>query len=329
MRAFILRILLPLAALGVLGALLRYASWNLPELPIDQLPGMTLFAPVSLIAIWLGWRPIWRINELLTLLVALVLSFLQWNLVMLWGLPIRAVPFALGVNASHWGLFLLSGATMAGILRSLSGLALHARYPTQGRDQTTTPNPALQFSLRQITFLTTLACFAALFYKTSVLDRPDFLFRSAWYQLFPNELRTIVSGAIGGLLAPLCWVAVWCALQWKSWRLAALIVLIPLLAILRAGAGGLYWDSPVEIMGTDALQSNLNPLATQVAWLKVSAPAPMIRATWTAWVCEAAMQLLLILLSQLWIRRAGYEISISPPSPAPSNRGESPPSPSA
>lgn len=328
MRAFILRIVSPLALLGVLGASLRFASWRLPELPIDQLPGMTLFAPVSIIAVWLGWRPIWRTNELLVLLMALPLSFLLWNGIMLWGLPMQAVPYALGVNASHWGLFLLAGATMAGIVRSLLGLALRPRCPSQGPDQATTPNRAFQFSLRQITFLTALACLAVLFYKTRVLDRPDFLFRSAWYQLFPSDLRTIVSGAVGGFLAPICWAAVWCALRWKSWRLAALILLIPILAILRAGAGGLYWDSPIEIMGTDALQSNLNPLASDVAWLKVSAPAPMIRATWTAWLCEAAMQLFLILFSQLWIRRVGYEISISPPSPAPSDRAEPLPSPS-
>ncbi|WP_205855077.1 hypothetical protein [Pirellula sp. SH-Sr6A] len=328
MRAPIQRIILPLTALGAIGALLRFASWKLPELPIEQLSGMTLFAPVSIVAIWLGWRPIWRSRELLTLLMVLLLSFLQWNTVMLWGLPLQAVPFALGVNAAHWGLFLLFASTMAGLLRSLSGLSLHPCRMSLRFSPATAPARTFQFSLRQITFLATLACFAVLFYKTSVLDRPGFLFRSAWYQIFPSDLRTIVSGAVGGFLAPICWGAVWCGLQWKSWRLAALIVLIPLLAMLRAGAGGLYWDAPVEIMGTDALQSNLNPLATDVAWLKVSATTPKAQATWAAWLIEAAVQMLWILLSLTWIRKAGFEISRSPPSPAPSQQRDPTPFPS-
>jgi hypothetical protein len=301
-----------LAALGAVGAALRQFSRSTPDLPIDQLPGMVLFAPLSMVAIWIGWRTVWRKRELLTLAVVLILTFAQWNAIMLWGLPWSAVPSALGINAIHWGLFLIAGGTAASLLQSLSGVAIRS----SDEPRTHSPVRPMQLSLRQVCLLAILSCAAAVFYKSQVLDRPDYLFRSAWYQLFPSDQRTIISGAIGGALVPVCWLAVWASLRMKTWRMASWVLLIPLFAILRAGAGGLYWDTPVYAIGTDALQSDLRMQSYESIWMKLSIPTAPAQPNWKAWIAEAAMQLVLILLSQQWLRSANYELT-RPPLPCP------------
>lgn len=308
MRPLVLPVASALVALGAAGTALRIASWNAPDLPIDQLPGMVLFAPVSIVAIWMGWRSVGCKHERLALLAVLLLTFAQWNAIMLWGLPWSAIPSALGINAIHWGLFLIAGGTAASFLRSVFcvGIRSVAEHSADRRRQ------PMQFSLRQVFWFSILACAVALFYKSQVLDRPDHLFRSAWYEIFPSDQRTIVSGAVGGFLVPVCRLAVWASLRMKSWRLASCVLLVPLFAMLRAGAGGLYWDTPVFAVGTDVLQSDLRLPSYESLWMKLSIPAALTPPSWKTWLLESFVQLLLILLSVRWLRMAGYELSRSP-----------------
>lgn len=308
MRPLVLLVASALAALGAAGTALRIVSWNAPNLPIDQLSGMVLFAPVSIVAIGMGWRTVWRKQEAIALLAVLLASFSQWNAIMLWGLPWSTIPAALGINAIHWGLFLIAGGTTASLLRSVFRVSIRSTEEACNERL----GQSMQFSLRQVLWLALLACAIAMFYKSQVLDRPDYLFRTAWYEIFPSDQRTIVSGAIGGFLVPICWLVTWASLRMKSWRLASWIFLIPVFAILRAGAGGLYWETPAFAVGTDALQSDLRFQSYESLWMRLSIPNALKQSSWQAWMVEATMQLFLILLSMRWLRLAGYELTRTP-----------------
>lgn len=231
------------------GILTRSAAFRFPEI-LSQTSGIVLFLPAALGTIWLGWRPDIRPKEAaLVALLILPAAFLCWNGVMLYGLPAKAWPQAIYYNALHWLLFLLTGTIACKYSQWLTSTAI---LKGQTRGDREKPYQLTIFKLL-VLFVVTALGMIVIQSATSSGYGPS----SARLSISPILRNTFTTAVLGGLLTPIHWTILFLLRYLRSYRLAAAILWIPILAGLRWAIQESLAVPAVAFPGTDALQSDL------------------------------------------------------------------------
>jgi hypothetical protein len=276
---------------------------------VARLASMILFAPVPVVSIWFGWRTRWRIADCLAAAFSLLLGFIVWNGIMLQGLgnpsQLREV---ISLNALHWVLFVLAGATTARWIQWVSRIGIWSMAVSDEEPETK--------ALSVIRLMGITAAVAALavsyrvIFNASIEEaKPwvDMGFPNGathWYSWFPLRSKIWVSGAIGGLLIGVHWFAIVGILRSGSYRMAGLVLWIVVAAGLRWSANQIYWgeipilgDGPILIdLGFQSLSGSLAFLPVQIA---------------IQTLVEGTLQTLITCASIYWLRGLGYRIGLS------------------
>ncbi|MBU6174163.1 MAG: hypothetical protein KGQ60_10180 [Planctomycetes bacterium] len=255
-----MKVLVPagLLLLLLIGILTRSAAFRFPE-TLSQTSGMVLFLPAALGTIWLGWRPGIRIKEAAILATTILpIAFLCWNAVMLYGLPAQAWPEAIYYNAMHWLLFLLTGSIACKYFQWLTSAAI---LKEQTRGDQEKPHALTIFKLLLLFVMTALSMIAIQSTTSSGSDAS-----AARLPISPILRNTATTAVLGGLLLPIHWTVMFLLRYLRSYRLAAAILWIPILASLRWGIQASLAVPVATFPGTDALQSDL-PERESLLWI--------------------------------------------------------------
>ncbi len=279
---------------------------------LPQLAAMTLFHPASMIVIWLGWKTRIRIADLMTVFLVAVVSYGAWNAMMLPGLPWDLVGKTLISNAIHWILYLCVGVSVARYVQWGSSVGV---WSESGKARgVTNPAPA-RLSISKLFLLMLIAACVAIAYKSLALQPTRTSVRTSQLDLFPVQLKPVISAIIGGSLISLLWLMAITILKLRSFRLAGLILMFPCLMFLRWFTGELYWDAPLASPGSDALDSgdvlelDGRRYASYVLDFSPPYPTPVqASAGWSVYAVEALVQLIFILVSIRWFRLIGFRV---------------------
>ena len=273
---------------------------------VARLASMVLFAPVPATAIWLGWRTRWRIADWLVAAFSLLIGFLVWNGIMLQGLgnpsQLREV---ISLNALHWVLFVLAGATTARWIQWVSRIGV---WSMAGSDEEPETKALSVIRLMGITAaVAALAVSYRVILNASIEEAKPWVEMgfpngpTPWYSWFPLRSKIWVSGAVGGLLIGVHWFAIVGILRSGSYRMAGLVLWIVVAAGLRWCANQIYWgETPILIdLGFQPLGGTPAYRPTQIA-LQMQIAFQML--------IEGAVQTLITCASIYWMRCCGYRI---------------------
>jgi hypothetical protein len=290
-------LLVGLVALALVGLATRAFSFWFPNV-LAQTPGMILFFPASLASLWLAWRPRLNLVEFATVGLILVLAFAIWNGIMLYGLDQSQVRAAIWSNAIHWLLYVSVATVASRYVQWFSAIGIWKLRSDASNNEVSAP-----LSIQKLFGLICLVAVGVTIVQANwPTNRPV---TTMWFQIIPSQWRSNASAVVGGLLLPLYWFAIASILRWKSFRLAGLILCLPILAWVRWGSGQLYWPLYIPVYGTDAMQSELE-LSLPNTPLETTSPLDYGPGQSGNVLLDACVQLTLTLLALACLHRAGY-----------------------
>jgi len=207
----------------VSGAAMRQLALALESPLAAELSNAILFAPCSLVTIWIAWRtkptcrPSWLGAPLIA--IGLILCFLARYQIALGANAVAntiagpSIPgycssqsFWIAMQAAHWLVFLAAGALVAKVLQWGTGIGI---WSIRSVSHDAKPGA---LSLAKLLALTILCAGLIAAYQRWVLAwLPDLIStesKPTWYQFFPVGSRPWVAGLLGGLLVPIHWLAI-------------------------------------------------------------------------------------------------------------------------
>jgi hypothetical protein len=304
-----------LIAAWIAGGVGRALAVVLQSQLLASLSSICLFAPIPMITLWLAWRTQQDRRDWIWALASIVASFLVWNTIMLAGASSDAIRHALANNAVHWLLFLAFGFAVGTCLQWLTGIGIWRSYSNV--ISLKEPKPS-KLTLKRLLGLTVSAAILIFAYQTWMrqtmvngFDPPELpLFRFSpsnprWYEWFPIQSKLWVSGAIGGCLTPVHWMALASIQRLRSLRGICIVAWIGVTAGVRWVSDCIYWDSQTipweRLLDSDDTFAILPPQLFPVA-------TDFLSDCWR-FSLEASMQTAVTLVTIHWLSINGFRIS--------------------
>jgi hypothetical protein len=282
---------------------------------LASLSSICLFAPIPMITLWLAWRTQQERRDWIWALASIVASFFVWNTIMLAGASSDAIRHALVNNAVHWLLFLAFGFAVGTCLQWLTGIGIwhsHANVVSSKE-----PMPG-KLTLKRLLGLTVSAAILTYAYQSWMrqtivigFDPPELpLFRFSpdnprWYEWFPTQSKLWVSGAIGGCLIPVHWMALASIQRLRSLRGICIVVWIGVTTAMRWLSDCIYWDS--QTIPWERLLDSDDTFA--IVPTQLFPAANVFLSEWKRFSLEALIQTVVTLITIHWLSINGFRIS--------------------
>lgn len=281
------------------GIVLRQTAVAYESELVIRLAGMVLFAPVTVLTLWLAWRTRITQGSLVWIAVTLAAMFAIWNSIMLQGLSIGSWNRAITLNLLHWILYVVVGAMVGRWVQWCTGIGIWSTRGQVEMPHDVEAAPA-RLTVGKLLAMTTLIAGILLLYRNWLVSSPSA--PVVWYTWFPVEFKPWVSGGVGGMLLGVQALIVAIVLQAGSWRTAGLILWIAIAAAIRWGTNQLYWggDSPRHLMPM--------PLQPEGELRFLNTTTPLWSAEGWVWLVEAGLQTGLLVAALVWLARYGYRV---------------------
>ena len=274
---------------------------------VSQVAAMTLFAPMSVGVVWIGWRTRLSWPEIGLLGWVMFSNFVVWNSVMLFGLANKNLANAIQTNAAHWVVYLLAGCFCTRLIQWIFGIGIWSKNRGEGA-QLCEPNPKPLSILKLLMVAALVAVLMAAYrysvQKAAVENQTIYTpFAISEFQVFSSQSKPIISALIGGILLGVHWTAVATILISNRLRSVGLLVWFPVLMVLRWGSNQIYWADPIMQFDSSQTAAALSPILVADFFRQVSN-----QPSWAQYGVEALSQLGLTLIAFVWLAWFGFRI---------------------
>ncbi len=287
------------------GSLLRRIAVNAGNELVSQVAAMTLFAPMSVAVVWIGWRTHRSWSEVGLLSLVMSASFAVWNGIMLYGLPIATMPDAIQSNSTHWIAYLLAGCFSMRLIQWIFGIGIWHIEQGEGGRRDCEPHAKPLSIAKMLMILALVAVLLSVYRNWLPSDARDLSntkipFPQTAFQFFPSYSKPTVSAVVGGLTLALHWTAIASIIKCRGFRFVGLVVWYLCMIAIRWGSNQIYWTSSDALID---LNSSPTPILLANLIRQISNPP-----TWTQYSVEALVQLGLTLTAYAWLGWIDFRI---------------------